>query len=163
MESANPSALNEFATRSEKKSPDEARRADEVGLLGRRPPDADHEQHEDRDEDDRVDEGQRVLERERERIQRREGEEHDLDRVGPFELYVGVELARVALFLGDAPNKFAAEGAPRELVEEDVLPVSPLSASGNASEEGLARDAEPDGRPGGPRSTQPSVEGRAVR
>ena len=49
---------------------------------------------------DRVDERERALERQRQRVERRDREEHDLDRVRALEVHVGVDLARVAPLAG---------------------------------------------------------------
>ncbi len=61
-------------------------RAHQVGFLGRGPGDPDHVEHEDADQDGGVDQGDRALEREGERVDGGDRQERELDGVGALEL-----------------------------------------------------------------------------
>ena len=61
---------------------------------------------------DRVEERQRALQRQRERVERGDREERDLDRVRPLEVHVGVELAGVAARAGRCASSATRRAAP---------------------------------------------------
>ncbi len=79
-------ATTEIAAVRLRERPHEACRSDQVRLLGRRPGDPDRVEHEDRHEDERVDQRDRVLQGQRQRVDGRDRQERDLDGVGALEL-----------------------------------------------------------------------------
>ncbi len=65
-----------------------------------------------------------MLERERERVRGCEREERDLDRVRPFEVHVGVELAGVAALAGDPRHPPRGEQHDHRPPDADEEPVA---------------------------------------
>ena len=148
---------------------DQSRGPDEVRLLRRRAPEPEHEHHEDADEDDRVDERERALQRQGQRVERRQREERDLDRVRAFERDVGVELAGVPVLAGDARHPPRREQHDHRPADADQQPV----AAGHVGERerrvllgvlaGLVGEREVDGVLGQHRDEGQHGEGEALR
>ena len=79
---------------------EQLRRPDEVGVLGRGSAIAERVEHEDRDQHAGVEQREVVLERERQRVQRRDREERDLDRSASGRGATSVSTGPVVALLG---------------------------------------------------------------
>ena len=141
---------------------------DEVRLLGRRPRDAHHVRDEEPDQDDRVEQRDRALQRERQRVDGRDGEEGDLDRVRPVELDLVVERSLVAVGLGDPAHPPRGQQHHQRPADADQQPV----AAGHVGQRErrvlvgvlarLPREHEVDGVLGQHRDQRQDGEGEAL-
>ena len=120
----------------------------QVRLLGRRAGHADRVEHEDRDEDQRVEQRDRVLQRQGQRVDRGDGQEGELDRVAPVErdalppLHRGGAVPLADLVPGDEDDHRPADA--------DQQPVG----AGHVGE-GEASTATPPRRPAGAGTPDP--------
>ena len=102
---------------------EQACRTHQVGFLGRALADADRVEHEQEDQHTGVEQREVVLQRERERVQRGDREEGDLDAVRAVEADLGVDRALVALAAadpGEPPGRDEHDRGPPDADEQPV-------------------------------------------
>ena len=119
---------------------DELGRPDEVRLLGRGAGDADEVRDEQPDEHHRIEERERALQAQGERVDGRDHEERDLDRVRPFEPDLVVERAGLAALSGELAHPPGGEQHHERPADADQEPV----AAGHVREGELRVDVRVD-------------------